>query len=84
MLERAVILADGGRIDESMLGFLPPSGKEEVKPSVSPGATGLEDRERQMIEAALAQAGGNKSKAADILKITRRVLYTKLKKYGMI
>jgi DNA-binding NtrC family response regulator len=37
-----------------------------------------------MIEAALSQAGGNKSKAAEILKITRRMLYTKLKKYGMM
>jgi DNA-binding NtrC family response regulator len=84
VLERAMILSDGDPITENMLGFLPPSEKDNAAPTIAEGPAGLEDQERQMIEAALAQAGGNKSKAADILKITRRVLYTKLKKYGMM
>jgi two-component system response regulator HydG len=32
---------------------------------------------------ALEKAGGNKSKAARILNITRRMLYSRLKKYGI-
>ena len=37
----------------------------------------------EVIEEALNRVNGNKSKAAELLKITRRVLYTKLKKYGI-
>jgi DNA-binding NtrC family response regulator len=31
----------------------------------------------------LKKARGNKTKAAEILKITRRMLYTRLKKYDL-
>jgi len=60
--------------------------------SPQPGATGLaqaeptqgiEDVERQMIIDALQACGGNKSHAAKRLRITRRVLYTKLRKHGL-
>lgn len=37
--------------------------------------------EKQAIDQALKQAGGNKSKAAEILGISRSVLYSKLNKY---
>lgn len=83
VLERAVILADGGPITEDMLGFLPPARTDEAGAAAVDAAVGLEQQEKQMIEDALRQAGGNKSKAAEILQITRRVLYTKLKKYGI-
>jgi two-component system NtrC family response regulator len=36
-----------------------------------------------MIERALREAGGNKSRAARALKITRRVLYARLRKHGL-
>lgn len=45
--------------------------------------TGLEALERQTIEEALVQADGNKTKAAGILKIGRKSLYVKIKKYGL-
>ena len=41
------------------------------------------DLERRSIEAALAQAGGNKSKAAKSLGISRFALQRKLDKYGI-
>ena len=41
------------------------------------------DLERRSIEAALAQAGGNKSKAATALGISRFALQRKLDKYGI-
>ena len=91
IMERATILAAGGPIDAEHFGFLP--GLETRTPSSSPVAatdapstpspTGLEDMEKQMIVDALRSAGGNKSVAARKLQITRRVLYTKLKKYGL-
>jgi DNA-binding NtrC family response regulator len=39
--------------------------------------------ERALVERALAAAQGNKSKAADILGIHRRLLYEKLRQYGI-
>jgi len=41
------------------------------------------DLEKRSIEAALAQAGGNKSKAAEALGISRFALQRKLEKYGL-
>jgi two-component system response regulator AtoC len=40
--------------------------------------------ERSMVERAMALAGTNKSKAAEILGIHRRFLYEKLKEFGMM
>lgn len=42
-----------------------------------------EDHERELILAALQQAGGNKSKAAILLGIDRKTLYNKLKTYKL-
>jgi transcriptional regulator with GAF, ATPase, and Fis domain len=45
--------------------------------------TAVADLERRSIEAALAQAGGNKSRAAESLGISRFALQRKLDKYGL-
>jgi two-component system NtrC family response regulator len=39
--------------------------------------------ERGMIERALAASGGNRTRAAEILRIHRRLLYDKLREYGL-
>jgi DNA-binding NtrC family response regulator len=54
-----------------------------------PGAEGfpnqsLEEHEKQLLAEALAQAGGNQSKAARQLKIGRDALRYKMKKYGLM
>lgn len=43
----------------------------------------LEDMERNMIQAAMDQNGGNLSVVADKLGITRQTLYNKIKRYGI-
>jgi len=73
VLERALILASGGEIRPQHI-QLP----EPVLARPESGA--LEEMERGMIEDAMRKAGGNKSKAAKLLGITRRMLYTKLEK----
>jgi DNA-binding NtrC family response regulator len=43
----------------------------------------MELLERALVERPLGAAQGNKSKAADILSIHRRLLYEKLRQYGL-
>ena len=49
----------------------------------SGGDLNLDSNARQLILAALERAGGNKSLAAEMLGITRRTLYSRLKLLGM-
>jgi|GEM_PF-117044 len=61
--------------------------REEVPfPSVSSSspAGNLETVERQAIEEVLGQTGGNISRAAEKLGITRKTLYRKINKYGIL
>lgn len=76
VLERALILAAGGAVEPGHI-QLPMS-----RPAGSPGAGSLAEVEERMLSEALERAGGNKSKAAKMLGITRRVLYTRLKRRG--
>lgn len=79
-IERAVILSCNSQITTDHLFFL----KEDFSPagkSRTGGRSTLLDSEKEMIEEALVKAGGNKSKAARLLGITRRVLYSKLKSH---
>lgn len=43
----------------------------------------IEKLERRLVQKALAETAGNKSKAAEVLGIHRRLLYEKLRRYGM-
>ncbi len=43
----------------------------------------LDNNARRLISAALDRAAGNKSQAAEMLGITRRTLYSRLKLLGM-
>ncbi len=43
----------------------------------------VEDFERELITAALAKSGGNKAKAAGLLKVPASTLKSKMKKYGI-
>lgn len=78
-LERAHILAGAHEIGEGHFNLdLSPGGQDE--PGVNVGADlNLDNNARQLIQAALQRAGGNKSLAADMLGITRRALYSRMK-----
>ncbi len=80
-IERAIVLADGGDLK---LEDLP----ESVRRSDAPPATGairdqLADLEQRRIEEALAAEGGNQTRAAKRLGLSRRALIYKLEKYGL-
>ncbi len=83
ILERAVILSGSGLIKPEYISISesPGAAPEEVLRSLI-GEKTLPEVEKTMIELALERAGGNKSKAAKLLGITRRTLYGKLERFG--
>lgn len=91
-IERLVTLVDGPIIElqhlsDTMRGF-EVGGTEEKKPLRTNGLLDEakmvgDEREKELIIKSLKTAGGNKSKAAELLGIHRTTLYQKLKKYGI-
>ncbi len=84
VIERAVLLAKGDRIEPADLPFDNGGASSATSPvmawDVPPNMT-LEDIEKFVIERALQRTGGNKQKAANMLGIYRPRLYSKIKKY---
>jgi DNA-binding NtrC family response regulator len=83
VVERAVAMARDGEIgvDQIVLDESPPSTTERL-----PAGTlrdDIEGLERERIEKALAQAGGNQTRAAQILGMPRRTLVERLRAWGM-
>ena len=79
LIERAHILAGDGpvRDEHVLLDVTRPPGDR------APGDLNLDNNARLLIRAALERAGGNKSRAAGLLGITRRTLYSRLKLLGL-
>jgi len=75
MMERMVILAPGGRIDDEAVR----AGIRDSQPREAGGET-LADAEMDQIRKVLAATAGNKSRAARILGIERKTLYRKLER----
>jgi DNA-binding NtrC family response regulator len=82
VLERAILLAAGGaEIDVAHLQGI-------AAPRSAPAASGalheeIASIERQRIVEALERAGGNQSKAAKLLGVSRRTLVNRLDEYGL-
>jgi DNA-binding NtrC family response regulator len=55
-----------------------------VKGPLADSPKTFEENERELIERALQMAGHNKTYAAELLKISRKKLYARLAKYGML
>ena len=84
LIERAILLARGRWITP---GDLPPA-IISISSSVDPEHTlsikkASKVLERQLIEKALELTGGNRSKAAKILEISRPMLISKIREYGL-
>lgn len=82
VIERSLILAGENNIQISNL---PPHIRGEAEmpfaPDISPeNILPLDEMERRMIQKALSQTEGNKTKAAAILGITRRQLYSMMER----
>ena len=89
VLERAMIFTDGATLRRA---DLPPLGQATQGPSAAsrrttfPLAKGLTlaDAERDYIRLTLEETGGNIQKAAEQLGISRKNLWEKRKKYGLL
>jgi transcriptional regulator with PAS, ATPase and Fis domain len=77
MVERLVILAPGGRIDEDAVAQAMSATQPRERPTES-----LADTEAEQIRRVLTATGGNKSRAAKILGIERKTLYRKIERLG--
>lgn len=85
VVERAVIMARGDMISQAEFPdtFRDLEAQEEqVGIDLTPGRS-LKDMEREMILRTLEEAGGNRTRSAEILGISRRTLQLKLKDYGI-
>ena len=78
LIERAVILCDSENIREEDISLPIINTVKEA-----PANPSLEEVEKEHILRVLNEAGGNQSKASQMLGIDRKTLYLKLKKYGI-
>lgn len=87
-VERARVLAPAGIIDDAQIDLQP---RSDLAATTWADRAPLEEGwkncvaalEKSLAERAMISAGGNKSKAAELLKIHRRLLYEKLREYGL-
>ncbi len=84
LVERAVILVRGEMITPDELPDVLKEEEGEGEPSapMAPGRS-LKEVEKEMILRTLEETGGNRTRAAQILGISRRTLQLKLKEYGV-
>jgi two-component system response regulator AtoC len=96
IVERAVLLSPGDRIQVNDLAIgqteterveAPPvaeiTGLGEIKIALPPWGLALEDVERKLIEAALKEAKGNITRAAQLLHLSRDTLRYRMKKHRL-
>jgi two-component system response regulator AtoC len=99
LVERTLLFADGPRIDVADLPPLvrapglptPLPGPSPLLPATAGGETGLKDIVRQraaeleknLITRALEETGGNVTRAAKLLQISRKSLQTKMKEFSL-
>lgn len=87
-IERALVLAREGVVTANEIVLHPMQNKSgghwtERAPLEAGWQTNPADLEKSLVERALHQAEGNKSKAAELLGIHRRLLYEKIKEYKL-
>jgi DNA-binding NtrC family response regulator len=85
-IERAVISAEGERITIEHLPPLPGGEKEgPASDAITlPVGVTVDDAERQLIMRTLASVGNNRTRAAEILGMSAKTLYNKLKRYKAV
>jgi DNA-binding NtrC family response regulator len=85
VLERACMLADGATLSErDLVRAMPALRTAPQAPPAEPRGEGLDVVEREHIVRVLAEVRGNKLAAARRLGISRRTLYRRLERHGLM
>jgi len=85
VIERAVLLASGERIDAAALGSLLTASKGTGDPFQLPeGGISLEELERELVRQAVERTEGNRTRAAALLGLSRDALRYRLEKFGLL
>jgi DNA-binding NtrC family response regulator len=84
VIERAIILARGDTIETTHLPVFSATGAGAAMPvnglTIAPGMT-VDEAEQKLIMATLESAGGNKTRAAEMLGISLKTLHNKLNRF---
>ncbi len=88
-IEQALFRTHGPVIDEGdvpawVLGGLPTPAAPDAPAAKKDALSTLDEVERAHVERVLQVAGWNRSRAAEILGIDRRTLFTRIEKYGLV
>ncbi|MDM7916327.1 MAG: sigma-54-dependent transcriptional regulator [Candidatus Eisenbacteria bacterium] len=85
LIERALILAEDEPLGPEHFPSLRPAVTSQPSnlPEIPDEGVSMEDLERRYILAAIEKAGGNKSRAAALLGMTRRTLYSRMERHGI-
>ncbi len=84
VIERAVVLCRGDKIETGDLPHVETSDAETVLAQASAQMPTLDELERRYMKLVLEKTGGRKEKAAQILGVNRRTLYRKEREYGFV
>jgi transcriptional regulator of acetoin/glycerol metabolism len=84
VLERACMLAEGEFVDTKDLVLTSSLQPVDDLPGVGRAVRPIQEIERAEIVRALDETSGNKKEAARRLGISRRALYRRLEKFGLI
>ncbi|MFP4058679.1 MAG: sigma-54-dependent transcriptional regulator [Candidatus Brocadiia bacterium] len=85
-IERAVVMARGDAIEPGDIALNPDiSGlaEDDIASQLVAEGFSVEDFERKLIHASLQKTGGNQSRAAELLGLTRRTLQYRIEKYDI-
>ncbi len=86
VLERAVLLSSGRTIGADEIALGRPTGSTELRTrliSLPPKGINLESVEKDLVLQALERAGGNQTKAGELLGMTRDQIHYRMEKFGI-
>jgi two-component system, NtrC family, response regulator AtoC len=84
VIERAVLWSQGDALEAEHLSLIEPEPARPSGTELPPAGVDLAQWERSVIEQALREAGGNQTKAAHRLGISRDTLRYRIKKFGIV
>ena len=87
-IERVMLMEDAPEITRKHLEFLTAAaplagGADPAVPRIPPSGLSLDEMNRQLIVQALERCGGNRTKAAKLLGISRPTMIYRIEKYGI-